>query len=122
MKESSLRNAVKANRISNRYQVIEEDNNLSVSEYDAVVNKWATYPNKGYISGATLGLLSTEDNALYENTLNKINDKMAVEIPKFINGTYDVYGADWDTFCKTLNKMGHEKVTTIIQDLFNTFD
>ncbi len=122
MQDSSMRNAAKANRISNRYQVIEEDNNMTAKEYDAVVNKWATYPNKGYISGATLGLLSTEDNDLYTKTLNKINDKMGVEIPKFINGTYDIYGTDWETFCKTINKMGHEKVTTVIQNLFNTFD
>lgn len=120
MGDPYLRNATKG--LPLKYGIISEYSELSAKEYDSVVNKWDAYINRGMLSNATLGLLSAEDNNTYQKTLAKINDKMSVEIPKFINGTYEIYGEDWDTYCKTINKMGYQKVTNLIQDLFDSFD
>ncbi len=118
--DSSLGNASKGNRMF-RYAIIAECDELTANIYDSVVNQWEAYPNKGYIQGSITSLLTTEQADAYSKTNSKINDKMSVEIPKFINGTYDIYGADWDTFCKTINKMGHSKITGYLQAIYDSF-
>lgn len=115
-----LENATKGNRMWG-YQELAEFNNITANIYDAVVEKWAYYPNKGYISGSIISLMSTEKNTAYTKTLNKINDKMSVEIPKFIKGTADLNGADWETYVKTINKMGYEKITGYLQEVYDSF-
>ncbi len=118
LEDTTLQNAQKGNRLW-RYQIVSESNNITDDVYDAVVNQWAAYPNFGWINNSILSLLSTEKADARTKTRSKINDKMGSEIPKFINGTYDVNGADWDTYCKTINKMGHQKITDYLQELYN---
>ncbi len=118
--DSSLRNAAIGNRIFH-YGILSESNNITSIEYDAAVNQWGAYPNKGWISKSVQALLSSEQADLYAKTRTKINDKMAVEIPKFINGKYDLNGADWDTYCKTINKLGAKKVTDAFQGVYDSF-
>ncbi len=61
-----------------------------------------------------------DQSKTYNRTANMLNDKMAVEIPKFIKGEYNM-DSDFNTFIKTINKMGHEKVTKILSDVMNKY-
>ncbi len=113
-----LRNATKGNRMFG-YRIISESSELTEYIQDTVDEHWHAYLNKGYISKSTLGLLTTEQSDTYAKTRSKINDKMSVEIPKFINGTYDINGEDWDTYCKIIEKLGHKKITAYLQEVYD---
>ncbi len=119
MADSNLRNAAIANRLP-CLSIQGETSNISKFEIDGVVNKWGAYINKGYIQSTFEKLLTTEQNEALTKTKNKINDKMSVEIPKFINGTYDINSADWDTYCKTIDKMGYQKITGYLQGVYDS--
>ncbi len=86
---------------------------LSDDIYDTVINKWAYYDNSAYLPQYLQKLMNAEDAKTFTKIQNNLNAKVSTEIPKFIKGEYDIYGSDWDTYCKTINKMGHEKATAI---------
>ena len=79
--------------------------------------EWMTYKNTAGILDYD-DLLNEEQSKAYNKVSNQLNDKVSVELPKFIKGTYNMT-TDFETFAKTVNKMGPEKVTKIFQELFN---
>lgn len=86
---------------------------LSDDIYDTVVNKWFYYDNSAFLPQYLQKLMNADDANTFTRIQNNLNTKASTEIPKFIKGEYDIYGADWDTYCKTINKMNHEKATAI---------
>lgn len=90
--------------------------------YDSIVNKWGYYDNSAYIQQYINKLMSADDSKLYAKINNNIDTKMKRELPKFVKGEYDIYGEDWDTYVKTINKMGAEKVTAIYNEIYGRFE
>ncbi len=119
--DPNLRNAAIGNRL-NSYSIASENTNMSDWEYHSVAEMWDKYINTAYIQDSFTDLLSTEKSAAYSKISTKVNEKMSVELPKFINGTYDVNSADWDTYVKTINKMGHEKITGYLQEVYDSLN
>lgn len=120
MNDGYLKNAAKGNRMY-YYRIVGESSDVAEYVKETGTRYWDYYRNRGWINNSILGLLSKENSDERTKVRAKINDKMGVEIPKFINGTYDLNGADWDTYCKTINKMGHQKITGYLQELYDSF-
>lgn len=100
-----------------KMQIEKECDLTSRDMYDAIVNNWCYYENKSNIGQALLGRLSADDSAAFSKVRNNINTKMSVEIPKFIKGTYDLDG-DFETYVKTLNKLGPQKAIDVLNKLY----
>ena len=79
--------------------------------------EWMTYKNTAGILDYA-DLLNEEQSKAYNKANNQLTDKISVEFPKFIKGTYNMT-TDFETFAKTVNKMAPEKVAKIFQELFN---
>ncbi len=76
--------------------------------------EWMIYTSSSNVSNYS-SFFNEEDSTTYSRVRNSINTKMSVEIPKFIMGEYNL-DSDFETFAKTINKMGHAKVTAIFEN------
>lgn len=81
--------------------------------------QWDYYYNTGYIDKALGAQFSADEAATYSKVYSNIDTYMSQNIPKFITGALDVNGADWDNYCKMLNKYSPNKVTNIYQRIFD---
>ena len=81
--------------------------------------QWDKYYNTGYIDKALQNQFTPEEAATYSKVYANVDTYMSQNIPKFISGQLDVNGADWDNYCKMLNKYSPDKITKIYQRIFD---
>ena len=82
--------------------------------------QWDKYYNTGYIDKALQNQFTPDEAATYSKVYANVDTYMAQNIPKFITGALNVNGADWDNYCKMLNKYSPDKVTRIYQRIFES--
>jgi len=82
--------------------------------------EWDYYYNTGYIDKALQSQFTAEEAATYSKVYANIDTYMSQNIPKFITGSLDVNGTDWDNYVKMLNKYSPQKVTAIYQRIFDS--
>ncbi len=96
-------------------------NNVAVR--NDVINKankeWMIYTSTKDIINY-LEFFDDEQSKTYNRYSNKINDKMYVEIPKFIKGEYNL-DSDFETFAKTMNKMSPDKVSEVFNEVLKNY-
>lgn len=95
-------------------------NKLKNSYTEKAYSEWDFYRASADIRNYS-DLFTEDQSKTYSRVRSSINTKMSVEIPKFIKGEYNL-DSDFDTFTKTLNKMGHEKVTAIFKELVDMYN
>ncbi len=92
--------------------------------YDAsalrCMNEWDHYLNTGYIDKSIRAQFTTDESATYAKVYSNVDTYMSQNIPKFITGSLDVNGKDWDNYCKMLNKYSPNKITAIYQRVFDS--
>lgn len=81
--------------------------------------EWDHYLNTGHPENELLGQFSSEESARYSKVYANVDTYMATNVPKFINGSLNVNGKDWDNYCTMLNKYSPDSVTAIYQRLYN---
>jgi len=82
------------------------------------MSEWDYYKNTAWPDKALDAQFTTDESATYNKVFANIDTYLASNLPKFITGSLDLNGKDWDDFCTMLNKYGPGKVTTIYQRLF----
>ena len=60
---------------------------------------------------------STEYYAKYNDIATYFNESVL----QFIIGTMDPDGSDWDNYVATMNRMGYEELTPIIQNMYDRY-
>lgn len=76
--------------------------------YDHMFRQWTRYTNHGAIEGIVNSLLTHEGSVLMQKVTPRIGTEyMAIEVPKFINGTYDI-DERWAIFCADLMKRNYQ--------------
>ncbi len=81
--------------------------------------QWDFYLNTGYIDKSVKAQFTTAESATFTKVYANVDTYMSQNIPKFITGSLDVNGVDWDNYCKVLNKYSPKKVTAIYQRVFD---
>ena len=123
--DTLLANAMMLNRTSryrfNKHFRYSEDYRPAVIS-DAV-ELWRLYPASGYLQSNVTNLISAKDNNKLTKIKNNVVTYMSQNVPKFIMGQkgFDLNSdADWNSFCKTINKYGVDKVTQMYQGALET--
>ena len=81
--------------------------------------EWDYYLNTGYIDKSLRAQFTTDESAQYAKIYSNVDTYMSQNIPKFITGSLNVNGTDWDNYCKMLNKYSPKKVTAMYQRVFD---
>ncbi len=81
--------------------------------------EWDHYLNTGHPENELLGQFSSDESAKYSKVYANVDTYMATNVPKFINGSLNVNGKDWDDYCTMLGKYSPDSVTAIYQRLYD---
>ncbi len=122
LKDNNLSTAMSASRITCGYffdgfvPAMNRSYDLSARRCMA---EWDHYLNTGYIDKSVKAQFTTDESAVFTKVYANVDTYMSQNIPKFITGSLDVKGTDWDNYCKMLNKYSPNKVTAIYQRVFD---
>ena len=86
------------------------------------VDQWVRYKNVGFFLGPIQNGLSVENRGTWNKADTQITEFLSKSLPSLINGSRDINNdADWNAYKKALSKYNPDKVTAILQQLFDKY-
>ena len=122
-KDEALQGVVTCNRMFGLKGLPEGYIELKPYEREAFrhsLHEWVAYTNTGCITGSFLGQLVGEDAETYSKISIMLGEFTNKAIPSFIKGEKDPNSdEDWEAYKKALSKYSPDKITQVLQDLYD---